>query len=226
MGKTGRNDPCPCGSGKKYKKCCLPKESVASVPAQAASNAMMDARLMAQRLMGQTEELDSKMDIVFDKYTVDEGGAAEKIKRLGTFQDGRVSVEESGQKLAEIDLNIPGEANLMCADPEIADVLKSRLETVRGVRFVSRTEDQFEPLDEKAKARVSKDLLDFKKKFFRAWPDEKNERLAGKTPREAMASVGSRKEVEKLLAELESKEKKLPRKERFDFKGVRKTLGL
>ncbi len=25
-GKIGRNDPCPCGSGKKYKKCCLPKE--------------------------------------------------------------------------------------------------------------------------------------------------------------------------------------------------------
>lgn len=25
--KTGRNDPCPCGSGKKYKKCCLDKET-------------------------------------------------------------------------------------------------------------------------------------------------------------------------------------------------------
>jgi uncharacterized protein len=25
--KTGRNDPCPCGSGKKYKKCCLGKSS-------------------------------------------------------------------------------------------------------------------------------------------------------------------------------------------------------
>lgn len=23
MGKIGRNDTCPCGSGKKYKKCCL-----------------------------------------------------------------------------------------------------------------------------------------------------------------------------------------------------------
>ena len=23
--KVGRNDPCPCGSGKKYKKCCLRK---------------------------------------------------------------------------------------------------------------------------------------------------------------------------------------------------------
>jgi len=23
--KTGRNDPCPCGSGKKYKACCFKK---------------------------------------------------------------------------------------------------------------------------------------------------------------------------------------------------------
>ncbi|MBR2452989.1 MAG: SEC-C domain-containing protein, partial [Clostridia bacterium] len=25
--KVGRNDPCPCGSGKKYKHCCLGKEN-------------------------------------------------------------------------------------------------------------------------------------------------------------------------------------------------------
>jgi hypothetical protein len=25
--KIGRNDPCPCGSGKKYKKCCMNKEN-------------------------------------------------------------------------------------------------------------------------------------------------------------------------------------------------------
>lgn len=25
--KIGRNDPCPCGSGKKYKKCCIDKEA-------------------------------------------------------------------------------------------------------------------------------------------------------------------------------------------------------
>jgi hypothetical protein len=24
--KVGRNDPCPCGSGLKYKKCCLEKD--------------------------------------------------------------------------------------------------------------------------------------------------------------------------------------------------------
>jgi uncharacterized protein len=26
--KTGRNDPCPCGSGKKYKKCCMGKAGI------------------------------------------------------------------------------------------------------------------------------------------------------------------------------------------------------
>ena len=25
--KVGRNDPCPCGSGKKFKKCCLDKNN-------------------------------------------------------------------------------------------------------------------------------------------------------------------------------------------------------
>jgi uncharacterized protein YecA (UPF0149 family) len=25
--KTGRNEPCPCGSGEKFKKCCLNKET-------------------------------------------------------------------------------------------------------------------------------------------------------------------------------------------------------
>ena len=27
MAKIGRNAPCPCGSGKKYKRCCLPLHS-------------------------------------------------------------------------------------------------------------------------------------------------------------------------------------------------------
>jgi len=32
---VGRNDPCPCGSGKKYKKCCLGKEAPARSDAPA-----------------------------------------------------------------------------------------------------------------------------------------------------------------------------------------------
>ncbi len=33
MPVPGRNDPCPCGSGKKYKRCCLGKDQVRSRPA-------------------------------------------------------------------------------------------------------------------------------------------------------------------------------------------------
>lgn len=32
MSKINRNDPCPCGSGKKYKKCCGLKEQQARKP--------------------------------------------------------------------------------------------------------------------------------------------------------------------------------------------------
>lgn len=31
----GRNDPCHCGSGRKYKHCCLPKDDAAALAASA-----------------------------------------------------------------------------------------------------------------------------------------------------------------------------------------------
>jgi len=31
VGKTSRNDPCPCGSGRKFKKCCLRKQTGESI---------------------------------------------------------------------------------------------------------------------------------------------------------------------------------------------------
>jgi len=36
--KVGRNDPCPCGSGKKYKKCCLPREEARAQPSAKAES--------------------------------------------------------------------------------------------------------------------------------------------------------------------------------------------
>jgi tetratricopeptide (TPR) repeat protein len=39
MIKTGRNDPCHCGSGKKYKRCCLQKDQIAESAALALAAA-------------------------------------------------------------------------------------------------------------------------------------------------------------------------------------------
>jgi hypothetical protein len=39
MAKIGRNDLCPCGSGKKYKRCCMARDEAASREKLAAANA-------------------------------------------------------------------------------------------------------------------------------------------------------------------------------------------
>src|SRR5271167_3872927 len=44
MAKIGRNDPCACGSGKKYKKCCMASDETAARTARPAQPAAMPAR--------------------------------------------------------------------------------------------------------------------------------------------------------------------------------------
>lgn len=52
--KIGRNDPCPCGSGKKYKKCCLLKEAEKAAQEEAELQAWLEqdfaegAKLLAE----------------------------------------------------------------------------------------------------------------------------------------------------------------------------------
>jgi hypothetical protein len=36
---VGRNEPCPCGSGKKYKQCCLDKDEARAREARAKAHA-------------------------------------------------------------------------------------------------------------------------------------------------------------------------------------------
>lgn len=50
MNKPGRNDPCPCGSGKKFKKCCLDK------PHQPSPELLADLELGQQRIREYEEE--------------------------------------------------------------------------------------------------------------------------------------------------------------------------
>ena len=42
--KTGRNDFCPCGSGKKYKKCCLDGQAAGAGPAGLTPAQVVEAR--------------------------------------------------------------------------------------------------------------------------------------------------------------------------------------
>ena len=92
--KIGRNDPCPCGSGKKLKKCC---ETLPSSQASAASYSWMAPDGMHVVAPGgplTPEELD-KMTQSYQKQVrhspmwkqmVQEFGKAKAAERLKEFQ--------------------------------------------------------------------------------------------------------------------------------------------
>jgi hypothetical protein len=50
MAKPGRNEPCHCGSGNKYKKCCLAKDEAAGRERLVEAQARRDERPAAHRL--------------------------------------------------------------------------------------------------------------------------------------------------------------------------------
>ena len=47
--KIGRNDPCPCGSGRKYKQCCLKTQPAATGPSAAAIAQLLETALAHHR---------------------------------------------------------------------------------------------------------------------------------------------------------------------------------
>ncbi|MGH8194105.1 MAG: SEC-C metal-binding domain-containing protein [Woeseiaceae bacterium] len=49
--KVGRNVPCPCGSGRKYKKCCLPREQARRTPSAIPSRLHDVDRRLIERML-------------------------------------------------------------------------------------------------------------------------------------------------------------------------------
>lgn len=72
---VGRNDPCPCGSGKKYKKCCLPQHEAARkmVPEKKAAQLDEESRKRKQA----EKEIEKGFQLLVD-------GEYDKAKRLAT----------------------------------------------------------------------------------------------------------------------------------------------
>ncbi|GAB6138678.1 YecA family protein [Halanaerobaculum tunisiense] len=57
MAKVGRNDACPCGSGKKYKKCCLPQERTQRLYNNAKQKLTREAINFSKKFKQETREL-------------------------------------------------------------------------------------------------------------------------------------------------------------------------
>jgi len=57
MGKIKRNDPCPCGSGKKYKDCCYPKVYEETFPKNIMASFTMDNGSKISKLITSIESI-------------------------------------------------------------------------------------------------------------------------------------------------------------------------
>lgn len=101
MAKTGRNDPCPCGSGNKYKRCCLPKDEAAehalhaqaAAAATAAHAAREQERLAAHAALQHEHDLAEASNAVVDlvhggKLDEAERAARELLVRYPEVHDG------------------------------------------------------------------------------------------------------------------------------------------
>jgi hypothetical protein len=96
MAKTGRNDPCPCGSGKKYKRCCSAKDeaaATAAASAQAKHDAARALRATLEVPLDAYDGLDEASNAVVDMVhagRLDEAEAAahELVVRFPEVHDG------------------------------------------------------------------------------------------------------------------------------------------
>jgi predicted O-linked N-acetylglucosamine transferase (SPINDLY family) len=86
--KTGRNDPCPCGSGKKFKKCCQEKLEVLSKKAPSSDI----GPLVELFNTGRYEELESRTRLVTEHYP--QSGAAWKVLGVALLVQGKEALPE------------------------------------------------------------------------------------------------------------------------------------
>jgi len=94
MPKIGRNDPCPCGSGKKYKHCCRDQDQAAERAALAAARAAAAAEHQERQVpLAHEDELASASNAVIDlldagKVDEAEQAARELLVRFPDVHDG------------------------------------------------------------------------------------------------------------------------------------------
>lgn len=97
MAKPGRNDPCHCGSGAKYKKCCLPKDETVERQGLAEARARREEPAAGRRL--QVQELKAAMaarladaeDLEDDDTLMDESNAVIDLIRTGKLDEAEAA---------------------------------------------------------------------------------------------------------------------------------------
>jgi tetratricopeptide (TPR) repeat protein len=94
MAKTGRNDPCPCGSGHKYKVCCLKKDEAAEherVKRAAAEATVQAAEAAAQKRRQAEATLEA---LEHDHHLAQDSNAVIALVKAGKLDEAETAARE------------------------------------------------------------------------------------------------------------------------------------
>lgn len=137
---VGRNDPCPCGSGKKYKKCCLRKKPSPGQKIKVAPKTQPETLEVAyQDLIEDTERLDQLSNGALDAIKAGRYQEAERLckellrdypdvidghDRLGMLREAQGRFQEAADCCAKALVMIEKDAGDY--DPEVAERFRQR----------------------------------------------------------------------------------------------------
>ena len=143
MTKTGRNDPCPCGSGKKYKHCCLRQETAGKSEAMGRDRAwdtIVERLLDFSREDRFRKDLQAAFDLFWNRsYTIEqvnELAPAEVMSFLDWYAHDHRTADD-GQRIVEIFLQ---EKELTLPSQEL-DLLRAESEALLSAYEVTSVEE-------------------------------------------------------------------------------------
>jgi tetratricopeptide (TPR) repeat protein len=115
MAKVGRNAPCPCGSGKKFKKCCLlsqngktqtPEQPMGFIPVYTdidqLSNSVVD--LIAHNQLDEAERVSRRLLVDYP----DQIDGLDRLAQVYEARDEKEKAVEYYRKAADFARSMPG----------------------------------------------------------------------------------------------------------------------
>lgn len=136
--KVGRNDPCPCGSGKKYKKCCL-SASFAETGREESIRGQVIQDLLRFLKRNFSDRMDEASHIFWEEFSPEEHldeetlGVAE-INFFEWLVHDYVMDEENGKTL--IDLYMESNRRLTADEHRVLNMMKSSVMSFYEVQEV------------------------------------------------------------------------------------------
>lgn len=141
MPKPGRNDPCPCRSGKKYKRCCLERDQAAAAAMPKAPAARQLTQPLGWIEDDDFDDLSNSVIDLLDQGRIEEAeracyelqkrypGMPDWMERRGQVEEARGNYAEAArhyQKAAEF---VEGREGY---DPEVGESLREMAADMTG----------------------------------------------------------------------------------------------